>query len=54
MIADVDKIGKLWNVFEGKEKVGGGKFYWKIVFLGRSFWMEAARVEEKMMLKVRF
>lgn len=39
VLSEVDRIGKLWTVVEGKEKVGDGRYYWKISFLGRSFWI---------------
>lgn len=53
MLSGVDRLGKLWQVVEGTEKIGK-KYYWKISFLGRFFWIEAGGVEEKLMIGVRF
>jgi hypothetical protein len=39
VLSEVGKIGKLWSVVEGRETVGGARYYWKIGFLGRQFWV---------------
>lgn len=54
VLSEASKVSKLWGVVEGKEKIGGGKYYWKILFLGKPFWVEMGRVEEKLMVGVRF
>ena len=38
VLSGVDRLGKLWQLVEGGEKVGR-KYYWKISFLGRLFWV---------------
>ena len=45
VLSEASKVCKLWGVVEGKEKIGGGKYYWKILFLGKPFWVEMGRVE---------
>lgn len=52
VLSEVGKLGKLWPVVEGREKIGAGRYSWKLCFLGRVFWAEAAAVELKMMVGV--
>ena len=44
VLSGIDRLGKLWEVVEGAEKVGK-MYHWKISFLNRFFWLEAWAVE---------
>jgi hypothetical protein len=53
VIADITKIPKLWGCLESRDKLGGERVHWKLEFLGRIFWVEVGRVEERMSVGVR-